>query len=53
MNFTQQQYKLIYYAVRRHQLEKTVLNSDEYHECNEVLDELFDKVYTQRQEQPT
>ena len=53
MNFTQQQYKLIYNSVRRYQLEKTVLNSDEYQECNEVLDELFDKVYTQRQEQPT
>jgi hypothetical protein len=53
MNFTQQQYKLIYNSVRRYQLEKTILNSDEYHHCNEVLDELFDKVYTQQHEQPT
>ena len=53
MNFTQEQYKLIYTAVRRHQIEKTVLNSPEYQECNEILDELFDVVYTQRQEQPT
>jgi len=53
MNFTPEQYKLIYTAVRRHQIEKTALNSSEYHTCSEVLDELFDTVYTQRVEQPT
>lgn len=53
MNFTQQQYKLIFTSVRRYQLEKTLLNSNEYHECNEILDQLFDYVYTQQQEQPT
>ena len=53
MNFTSEQYKLIYTAVRRYQIEKTVLNSVEYHTCSEVLDELFDTVYTQRVEQPT
>jgi hypothetical protein len=53
MNFTQEQYKLIYNSVRRYQLEKTILNSTEYHECNEILDELFDHVYTQNKEQPT
>jgi hypothetical protein len=53
MNFTQQQYKLIYTAVRRHQIEKTVLNSPEYQQCSDILDELFDTVYTQRVEQPT
>jgi hypothetical protein len=53
MNFTHKQYKLIFNSVRRYQLEKTILNSDEYHECNEILDELFDSVYVQKQEQPT
>jgi len=53
MNFTSEQYKLIYTAVRRYQYEKTVLNSKEYNTCGEVLDELFDSVYTQRVEQPT
>ena len=53
MNFTQQQYKLIFTAVRRYQIEKCLLNSDEYHECSEILDELFDTVYTQQVEQPT
>jgi hypothetical protein len=53
MNFTSKQYRLIYTSVRRYQIEKTALNSEEYHECNEILDELFDVVYTQRQEQPT
>ena len=53
MNFTPEQYKLIYNAVRRYQYEKTVLNSKEYNTCGEVLDELFDSVYTQQREQPT
>ena len=53
MNFTPEQYKLIFNAVRRYQIEKTLHDSQEYHQCNEVLDELFDYAYTQRQEQPT
>jgi hypothetical protein len=53
MNFTSEQYKLIFTAVRRYQFEKTILDSKEYHECGEILDELFDSVYTQRVEQPT
>ena len=53
MNFTQEQYKLIFNAVRRWQIEKTFLNSQEYQKCNEVLDELFKYVYTQNVEQPT
>ena len=53
MNFTPEQYKLIYTAVRRYQLEKTALNGQEYQDCNEILDEIFDLVYTQKREQPT
>jgi hypothetical protein len=53
MNFTPEQYKLIFTAVRRYQFEKTVLDSKEYWQCSEVLDELFDSVYTQKVEQPT
>ena len=53
MNFTQEQYKLIYNSVRRYQFEKTILDSKEYHACGEILDELFDTVYTQKVEQPT
>lgn len=53
MNFTSEQYKLIFTAVRRYQFEKCVLDSPQYHECNEILDQLFDFVYTQKQEQPT
>ena len=53
MNFTQKQYELIFAAVRRWQIEKTILNSSEYQECSVILDELFDSVYTQRVEQPT
>ena len=53
MNLSTEQYRLIYNAVRRYQYDKTVLNSKEYNTCSEILDELFDLVYTQRQEQPT
>lgn len=53
MNFTPEQCKIIYYSVRQYQMGKTVLNSAEYHQCNKILDELFDIVYTQQVEQPT
>lgn len=53
MNFTPEQYKLIFTALRRYQIEKTLLNSNEYQQCNEILDELFKYAYTQRREQPT
>lgn len=53
MNLSTEKYKLIYTAVRRYQIEKALHNSKEYNECSEVLDELFDSVYTQRQEQST
>jgi hypothetical protein len=53
MNFTSEQYKLIFTAVRRYQIEKTSLGGKEYQECGKILDELFDSVYTQRVEQPT
>jgi len=53
MNLTPEQLRLVYNAVRRYQFDKTILDSNEYWECSEVLDKLFDQVYTQRQEQPT
>ena len=53
MNFTPEQYKLIFTSVRRYQIEKTLTKSKEYQECNEILDELYPLVYTQRVEQPT
>lgn len=52
-NLTPNQLQLIYNAVRRYQFEKTVLDSRDYWECSEILDTLFDDVYTQRKEQPT
>lgn len=51
-NFTQEQYRLIFTAVRRYQLDKTVLNSKEYHECNEILDSLFESAYAEELGQP-
>lgn len=53
MNFTPEQYKLIFTAVRRYQIDKTLLNSEEYNECDVILTELFDYAYTQNLEQPT
>lgn len=52
-NYTNEQYRLIYNAVRRYQLEKTILDSSDYWNCSEILDSLFDLVYTQQQEVPT
>ncbi len=52
MNFTSEQYKLIFTAVRRYQ-EWNIYDPKIYNECGEILDELFDSVYTQRVEQPT
>ena len=52
-NLTPDQLHLIYTAVRRYQFEKTALDSRDYWECSEILDTLFDDVYTQRKEQPT
>jgi hypothetical protein len=49
IELTQEEYD----SVRRYQYDKTVLNSKEYQNCSEILDELFDSVYTQRVEQPT
>lgn len=51
--FNQAEIKLIYDAVRRYQMEKTVLESTDYWRCSEILDELFDLVYTQSREQTT
>jgi len=53
MNFRQDQWKLIFTAVRRYQIERCVNDSAEYWECSAILDELYDEVYTQNREQPT
>jgi hypothetical protein len=52
-NLTDRQWQTVYSAVRRYQFEKCLLDSKDYWECSEILDELFDLVYTQTREQPT
>lgn len=52
-NLTDPQWQTVYSAVRRYQFEKCVLDSEQYWQCSEILDELFDLVYTQTREQPT
>jgi hypothetical protein len=49
--FSPEQLRLIYTAVRRYQFEKTILDSEQYWMCSDILDGLFDDVYTQRKEQ--
>lgn len=53
MEFTQEEYKLIFNAVRRYQMEKCVHDGKEYKSCDKILDSLFSLVYTQKLEQPT
>lgn len=51
--FTTEQKKMIFNAVRYYQMNRVPLNGKDYIICDEILNGLFDKVYTQRQEQPT
>jgi len=53
MNYTTEQKKLIFNAVRHYQMNRTALNGKEYEMCSDILNSLFLDVYTQQQEQPT
>jgi F0F1-type ATP synthase delta subunit len=50
LNLSNQRWKLIYTAVQKYQREKTSLESQDYWECSEILEALFDLAYIQ---QPT
>lgn len=52
-NLSDRQWQTVFTAVRRYQFEKCILDSEQYWECSEILDELFDLAYTQQIEQPT
>lgn len=41
MNFTTEQLKLIFTAVRYYQINGVPLNSQRYNDCNDVLDQIF------------
>lgn len=43
MNFTDNEYSLIYDAVRLYQLNKTTTSSQQYWECDSILRKLFEK----------
>jgi len=47
MEFREDQWKLISTAIRRYQIEKCLHDSVEYWECSAILDEIFDKAYSQ------
>jgi hypothetical protein len=43
MYFTENEYSVIYDAVRHYQINKTVTSSQEYWECDSILKKLFEK----------
>ena len=53
MELTTEEYKIIHKAVRYYQINGVHFNCKDYETCSSVLDKIFPKVYTQRQEQPT
>ena len=44
MNFTLEQKKIIYNAVRYYQMNRVLLNSNQYQVCDEILNDLFKEV---------
>jgi len=53
MNYTTEQKKIIFHAVRYYQMNRVAHNSKENELCSDILNHLFTDVYTQQQEQPT
>jgi hypothetical protein len=49
--FSTEQQKIIYNAVKYYQMHRVPHNDAVYQECDEILNSLFDDVYTQRKEQ--
>jgi hypothetical protein len=49
--FNYEQKKLIYNSVKYYQMHCVAHNSKEYGICDDILNNLFDKVYTQNKEQ--
>ena len=47
LNFTHEQSKLIFNAIRRYQIEKCAVGGKEYELCGSVLDTFYPLVYTQ------
>jgi hypothetical protein len=40
-NFTTEDWKMIFHAVRYYQMHKVTLNSKSYHDCDRILNEIF------------
>jgi hypothetical protein len=53
MNFTPEEYKVIYQAVKYYQIHGSNFSGSEYKVCDKILEKTFDKHFTQRKEQPT
>lgn len=45
MYLRQDQWKLIFTALRRYQIERCINDTEEYWECSTILDELWDNAY--------
>ena len=50
---TKEEQKLIFNAIRYYQMFKAGYNSKDYQLCQNLLNHLYDSVYTQQKEQPT
>lgn len=52
-NFTQEECKVIYFAVKHYQVHGASFNGPEQKICNDILTKTSTSLYTQRREQPT
>jgi len=53
MELTQEEYQVIYKAVRYYQIHGCTFIGKEHKTCSSVLDKITPLIYTQRQEQST
>jgi hypothetical protein len=53
MNFTPEEYKIIYQAVKYYQIHGIRFNGSDHKLCDKILEKTFDMYYTQQKEQPT
>lgn len=52
MNFTREQYELIFSSISKYQQQYSY-DRQTWIKCSQILDELYPLIYTQRKEQPT
>jgi hypothetical protein len=53
MNFTPEECRIIYFAIKHYQVHGASFRGGEQKVCEEILSKTFGSIYTQRREQPT